>query len=261
MERQSNIGDLTEINPFNNPLCKNGKAASQIVLVGTIHLDKRAAPRLFELLKSLRPDALAVEISRFSLEYRLNNQRRWHERLSSIISKLPKRKRKHLRIRLLKRQISMPYEWEISKWYSKKYGLPIFPIDICEISKKELPLWSKELITIENLDFLTSQEDMDIESYFNIHREKALRTLTDGPFPNPLVFDKNWCKRERHLAKCLLNLSLRYGKVCYIGGWMHLIDGKGIVTLSKYVRAKTIKKFLIAGNRIIEIKKESIPNA
>jgi len=241
--KQYNIEALIE-----EPLFKG------IVLIGTIHLDLEARSTLFMLLERLAPACIAVEISRFSVDFRQKKQKHWNIKLNTLLKTIPPKDRGHYRIELLKRQINMPFEWTISKRAAWSLGIPSVPLDSSKISRKELPLWDKELLTADNLLFLINEPNKDIKEYFNFHYEKAkalfLNNCDMKCLFEQLVLDKNWCKREKTLSKRLLMLLEQYKTVVYIGGWIHTIEQEKFITLAKLVKPRVKARYLITGKEI-----------
>ncbi len=210
------------------------------------------------LLEKLAPACIAVEISKFSIDFRQKKQKSWHEKLENLLKTLPQKAKTHYRIELLKRQISMPYEWTISKRAASSLGIPSVPIDSGKISKKELPLWDKELITADNLLYLIDEPDINVNEYFAFHYKRAKAFLFNHwgmkCFFDQLVLDKNWCKREEVLSKRLLLLLKQYQTVVYIGGWMHIMEQKKFVTLARLVKPIVKARYLITGKEITPLK-------
>lgn len=210
--------------------------AAQLYLIGTVHLDKRAeAQGLYGLLCELRPQVILVEISPFSVAFRSAHQRQWLCTLWRIIKDWPAIKRRHSAIELLRLQLKMPFEWEIGRFYNKKYGIPLIPIDSSELAKEELPMWQHELLTEYNLHQLVRQPHLELEAYFADHYRMAQQLLGNTQKNRPAglqgcmkgllkwMKDEFWQKREGILAKRIERITQKGGKTAYIGGWMHLI--------------------------------------
>ncbi len=222
-----------------------------LTLIGTVHLDIDACHVLYNLLDRLKPSCIAVEVSCFSVAYRRKHQQRWLEKLNTIKKRLPEDKKGHFRIELLYRQLQMPFEWETAYKFAHIAGIPCIAIDCGEISRKELPGWDKELITESNLLLATAEPDQHINEYFSRHYRQALFYLANRDRPKDKfiksVFDNQWYKREKILGKRLLSLSLKYHKVVYVGGWMHLIEGRNIFNLANIVKMAVKERFLLTG--------------
>jgi len=223
-------------------------------MIGTIHLDIYAGTVLFDLLGQLRPECIAVEISSFSVRYRQKLQGLWLRRLRSILKEIPPSKRKHLRVRLLKRQLIMPFEWQVARKYGNFRSIPVIPVDSGEISKRELPSWKDELLNTDNILLAVSEQDISLDEYFSRHYDEAASHLLERKRPInqfiELVFDEQWCKREKTLAERIFGLCSTYKRVVYIGGWMHLLLPENLPSLARLTRAITRERFLITGNKI-----------
>ena len=223
-------------------------------MIGTIHLDICAGKILFDLLKQLEPECIAVEISSFSVRYRQKHQNFWLRRLGSILKELPPSKRKHLRIRLLKRQLIMPFEWQVARKYGNLRSVPVVPVDSGKISKRELPSWKDELLNTDNILLAVSEQDVSLDEYFSRHYKEAASHLLGRNAPInqfiELVFDGQWCKREKTLAERIFGLCSTHKRVVYIGGWMHLLLHEDIPSLARLTNAITRERFLITGNKV-----------
>jgi hypothetical protein len=123
----------------------------KLILVGTVHLDPEGRGGLYKILENLGPSILTVEISRFSVRYRLSNQERWLLRLRDLKHKLPEERRDHPGLNLLKLQLHIPFEWDVANRYSKANNVPCLAIDSGNLARNELPLWKSELLSRKNL--------------------------------------------------------------------------------------------------------------
>jgi len=233
------------------------KSESVIILIGTVHLDQEASSSLHLLLQSIKPACIAVEISAFSIRYRTRVQGAWLDRLAQVVQGLPVSKRRHLKIQLLERQLSMPFEWSTAKKYGEIGAIPVVPVDSGTISRRELPLWYVELLSEENLGFLVSDEDEPMESYFLGHYSKAERLLVHPERISEaycqLVFDEKWCKREELLVRRITNLSRLFTPLVYIGGWMHLINTPSKVTLASRLGPDKVERYLVTKRQAVKI--------
>lgn len=203
--------------------------STQLYLIGTIHLDKKAeAQGLHDLLCELCPQVILVEISPFSVAFRRAHQRQWLCTLWRITKDWPGEKRRHGAIELLRLQLKMPFEWEISRVYGKKHNIPVIPIDSSALAREELPLWQNELLTEYNLNQLVQQPHRELETYFAGHYLMAQQILchehercTQGLLK--WMEDEFWQKREGILARRIKRIAITGQKTVYVGGWMHLI--------------------------------------
>ena len=81
-----------------------------LILIGTVHGDPQGQARAGKLLHHLRPDLVTVEISPFSLGYRLKHGGRWQRQLAAALAELPAGAERHLAIQRLAAQVALPFE-------------------------------------------------------------------------------------------------------------------------------------------------------
>ena len=242
------------INPTNptNPKNPQPNKPNTLIIIGTVHLDIKASSRLIQLMETLRPTCVAVEISRFSVNFRKRHEQRWLKRFQELLERLPEKRRCHFRIELLKRQLRMPFEWECATRYCSSCNIPCHPIDSGDLSRQELPWWDKELLRLDNLILATEEPDEDLDTYFQSHYQRAkMALLKKNPSSNlvgGLVFDPHWCKRDEIISRRLMDLSKRHDRTVYIGGWMHLVDDGRSFSLGRLGRKLNSKMFLITGD-------------
>jgi len=237
----------------------DASSETPVTLIGVVHLDVEAKAPLLNLLKTLQPDCIAVEISWFSIKFRTLHEKQWLGRLEKILCSLPEDKRNHFRIKLLKRQLTMPFEWEVAESFGNDAHIKVVPIDSGAISQQELPRWNEELLSQDNLLLATSEPDEPLDDYFVKHYKRAAYYLTR---PNALpgaflqaVFDKKWQKREKFLARRILDLASKNRKVVYIGGWMHLLDDHNVINLVHRLRHVLKDRFLITGTTVHKLQR------
>jgi hypothetical protein len=232
-----------------------------LILVGTVHLDSEGRRDLYKIIENLKPSILTVEISRFSVKYRLSNQKRWLLRLGDLKHKLPKERWDHSGLKLLKLQLHTPFEWEVARKYNKANNVPCLAIDSSNLARNELPLWKSELLSRKNLLKITDEPDFDLDNHFReCHSLARIALTTPNHLPNPLhhlswLYDKFWEKREKTLAcrirkihgNGLLNpgFSSRISTHLHICGWMHLIAGAPRKTLADLLSDLTPMRILL----------------
>jgi hypothetical protein len=234
----------------------------ELILVGTVHLDPEGRRGLYKIIKNLNPSILTVEISRFSVRYRLSSRERWLLRLRDLKHKLPEERRSHPGLKLLKLQLHTPFEWEVAHRYSKANNIPCLSIDSGNLARNELPLWKSELLSRKNLLKITDEPDFDLDSHFReCHSLAKIALTTPNHFPKPLyrlswLSDRFWGKREKTLAcrirrihgNGLLNsascsrTSTHHVHIC---GWMHLMAGAPWKTLADLLSELTPMRILL----------------
>ena len=246
-----------------------------LILVGTVHLDPEGRRGLYKIIENLRPSILTVEISRFSVRYRLSNQEKWLLRLRDLKYNLPEERRDHPRLKLLKLQLHTPFEWEVALRYSEVNNIPCLAIDSGNLARNELPLWKSELLSRKNLLKITDEPDFDLDNHFReCYSQAKIALTTPTHLPKPLhhltwLSDRFWKKREKTLAcrirsvhgNGLLNPGSpsRTGtQHVHICGWMHLITGAPWKTLTDLLLGLTPKRMLLTRKENGELKVERL---
>jgi hypothetical protein len=198
------------------------------VLIGTVHLDSEGRNALKEAVTRVGARVITVEISRFSVRYRAAHEAHWLTELRKSQKDLAADRQEHSRLRLLERQLRMPFEWQAARELGEREGIPYIPIDCSDTARADLPLWSTELISAENLDIVTREPDFELENHFNTCHAQARGILTDESICEtdlrPLAWLKNpyWGRREKILAKRVRRIARLRAPMVHIGGWMHL---------------------------------------
>ena len=236
-----------------------------LILVGTVHLDLEGRKDLYKIIENLRPGILTVEISKFSVRYRLSNQEKWLFRLKNLIYKLPKERRVHSRLKLLELQLHLPFEWEVAYRYSNTNNIPCLAIDSGNLARNELPLWENEVLSRKNLLKITDEPDFDLDNHFRECHSQAkivLKTPNYLPKLHRLSWpsDRFWERREKTLAyrirgiygNGLLNpgsytrTNMHHVHIC---GWMHLIARSPWKTLTDLLSDLTPMRILLTRMR------------
>ena len=233
----------------------------KLILVGTVHLDPEGRGDLYKIIENLRPSILTVEISKFSVRYRLANQEKWLLRLRDLKHNLPEEKRDHPRLKLLKLQLHTPFEWEVALRYSEVNNIPCLAIDSGNLARNELPLWKSELLSRKNLLKITDEPDFDLDNHFReCHSRAKIALTTPNHLPKPMhhltwLSDRFWEKREKTLTcrirkihgNGLMNpgsssrTSTHHVHIC---GWMHLIAGAPLKTIADLLSRLTPMRIL-----------------
>ncbi|MEF3168795.1 MAG: hypothetical protein K6360_05605 [Deltaproteobacteria bacterium] len=209
-----------------------------LILVGTVHLQWEARSELSRLLHLLKPAAVTVEISPFSVAYRGQHEARWIALLEDHRRLLPKEQRNHPRVQLLERQIRLPFEWAEALAFGKRRGIPVVPVDTGELARKELPRWEDDLLSKANLLSQTACEAEPVELHIERRHAEAKRILSEpwnGPqahHPLRWLGEREWEKRERLLAQRVRRIHRIKRPLVHIGGWMHMVIGSPWLTLA-----------------------------
>lgn len=194
-----------------------------LILIGTVHGDPQGQDRAGKLLDRLRPDMVTVEISPFSLNYRLKHGGRWQRRLAAALAELPAGAERHLAIQRLAAQVALPFEVRAARESSRRVSVPWRPLDLGFLSRRHLPRYATELLSPANLEALLATADGDLEDFVAGEFRRARQAWAGDPrrrvFPNA----PETRRRERILARRLRALAARHRRVAHLGGWEHLV--------------------------------------
>ena len=206
---------------------RRDSANFSLILIGTVHSDPRGQARAGKLLHHLRPDLVTVEISPFSLGYRLKHGGRWLRQLAAALAELPAGAEGHLAIQRLAAQVAMPFEVQASGDYSRRVKVPWRPLDLGFLARRHLPRYGPELLSPNNLRALIATADGELEDFvagqFRRARQAWAGALRQRIFPGD---PESW-RRERFLARRLRGLVSRHRRVVHLGGWEHLVAWEG----------------------------------
>jgi hypothetical protein len=194
-----------------------------LILIGTVHGDPRGYERAWALLNHLEPDLVTVEISPFSLRYRLRHGPGWQRQLIRALAELPAGAVQHLAIQRLTAQVALPFEAKAARDFSRNRQVPWRPLDLGFLSRRHLRRYGTELLSPGNLRALLRTADGDLKEYVATEFQRARLAVRRPPrrFLNP--GDSEAERREGFLARRLRHLACRYGRVAHLGGWEHLV--------------------------------------
>jgi hypothetical protein len=198
-------------------------ANNSLILIATVHGDPRGYARAWALLNHLRPDLVTVEISPFSLRYRLRHGPRWQRQLTQALAELPAGAARHLAIQRLTAQVDLPFEVRAAWDYSRDCGAPWRSLDMGFLSRRHLPRYGAELLSPANLKALLSTPDGDLQEYVAAEFRRARLAVRRAPRRLFTSGDSGAGRREGFLARRLRCLASRYDRVAHLGGWEHLV--------------------------------------
>ena len=194
-----------------------------LILIGTIHGDPQGQARAGKLLLHLRPDMVTVEISPFSLNYRLKHSGSWQRRLAAALAELPAGAERHLAIQRLAAQVALPFEVRAAGDYSRRVNVPWRPLDLGFLSRRHLPRYAIELLTPANLWALLATADGELKDFVAGEFHQARQALAGAPQRRIFPGLPETVRRERFLARRLRRLVSRHRRVVHLGGWEHLV--------------------------------------
>jgi hypothetical protein len=198
-----------------------------LILIGTVHGDPQGPARAGKLLLHLRPDLVTVEISPFSLGYRLKHGRRWQRQLAAALAELPDEAKSHLAIQRLAAQITLPFEVRAAGDYSRRVNVPWHPLDLGFLSRRHLPRYETELLSPANLEALLATADGEPKDFVAGEFRRARQAWAGAPRRRIFPGVPETLRRERFLARRLRRLVSRYRRVVHLGGWEHLVTWEG----------------------------------
>ena len=202
-------------------------ANSSLILIGMVHGDRRGYARAGKLLAHLKPEVISVEISPFSLRYRLRHGAGWQRQLAQALAELPAGAAGHLALQRLAAQVALPFEVRAARDYCRDHGVACHPLDLGFLSRRHLPRYGAELLTLANLHALLTTPDGSLSEYVAAEFHRARLALAQAP-RRPFSPDApETRRRERFLARRLRRLASRHRRVVHLGGWEHLVAWQG----------------------------------
>jgi len=174
---------------------------------------------------------VTVEISPFSLRYRLKHESGWQRQLARALAQLPPDAVRHLAIQRLAAQVALPFEVKAARDYHHTHGAPWRPLDLGGLSRRHLPRYAPELLTPANLKALLASADGSLEKYVAGEFSRARLALAHSPRRLPTPGSPEILRRERFLARRLRTLASGHHRVVHLGGWEHVVawrDGPGL---------------------------------
>jgi hypothetical protein len=197
---------------------------SELIFLGTSHIDPEGYERLHAFLQRIKPQIIILEVSGFAILFRKTIGALYRK----ILLKRVKRYNLSMNAEIENaiRFFDIPYEYRASKRYARTHGARVILADISLLSFIRL-VPSYQLMRKKNIRSLSEPR----ENRFVVERKIAERVFTDG---DPLIRikasgftgDRLLMIREKILLRRIHKIISRYRsrKIAYIGGWEHLID-------------------------------------
>jgi hypothetical protein len=164
-----------------------------------------------------------VEISPFSLGYRLQHGRGWQRQLAAALADLPAGAERHMAIQRLAAQVALPFEVRAAGDYGRRANVPWRPLDLGFLSRRHLPRYETELLTPANLEALLTTADGSLADFVAGEFRRARQALAGAPRRRVFPCAPETVRRERFLARRLRRLVSRHRRVVHLGGWEHLV--------------------------------------
>jgi hypothetical protein len=216
---------------FGRPAISNVIINYSLILIGTVHGDPLGYARAEKLLAHLKPDIVTVEISSFSLRYRLKYGPGWQRQLARALAQLPAAAARHLALQRLAGQVALPFEARAAWDYHRRTKMPWRPLDLGGAARRHLPRYVPELLNPANLQALLATTDGSLDEFVAAEFHRARQALASPPRRLLTSGSGEVLRRERFLARRLRTLTFRYRRIVHLGGWEHLVawqDGPGL---------------------------------
>lgn len=228
-----------------NPAVSNLIADHSLILIGTVHGDPSGFARAGKLLAHLQPDIITVEISPFSLRYRLRHASGWQRQLTKVLSQFPPAAVRHLAIQRLVAQVALPFEVRAARDYHRSTGVPWRPLDLGGLARRHLPRYGPELLSPANLQALLATADGSLEEFIAAEFHRARLALVRSPRRLLTSGTKETLRRERSLARRLRTLASKYPCLVHLGGWEHLVTWQNAAGLWRYLADLQPRRLLL----------------
>jgi len=219
--------------------------ASHLFLVGTVHGDDWGNRKCLSFLDRFRPDLIFVELSPFGYVFRKRHQRSLSQMLLRNLKEAANASRtpfgealSNPRIRSIRRQITLPFEYRAAKAYALKTTARLLLVDDSRFSRQWIASWP-ELLSTQNLTILLSLQGpiLSTQASYQLARREVfegrsammheLRQSGDGEAL------KMWQRRENFMAGKIQTAMAAHKprRPVYLGGWQHLVNGGKLLSL------------------------------
>lgn len=196
--------------------------ASGLILVGTVHGDPKGHARVRRLLEQLRPHAVSVEISPFSVRFRARHELQWQRQLERSLAALPPEVKERLAVRRLAATVKLPYEWQAAVAFGRRHRVPVVAVDAGAPARRHLPRYARELLTPENLLALAALPNGPVTAWVAGEYQRARRCARRPLRWLPGEALAEMQQREEVMARRLRRLARRFRCLVHLGGWEHL---------------------------------------
>jgi hypothetical protein len=201
---------------------------TRLVMLGTIHRELSGGDALAQWLGILRPDVITLEFSEYGLWYRKTHSATLLRRLDGVTAEMEAEGEpvnEHA-IEAMRSYIGLPYEYVVASTYTEGYGLPLFLVDLDELSCLKLQGMG-ELINRDNLRLWFDAYEAGVSQG---GREQLLARLFFDKGTKTFPYTEEMLMRDRQIKERVSALMAghhdkRFVHVC---GWQHLADPKGI---------------------------------
>lgn len=179
----------------------------QLTIIGTVHLDPLGVDLLKKALDEIRPEYITLDVSNYAINFRQNLAEDFMARLAPFRradGMLP------ASLENVEAQIAIPFEVRAVDEWCKTYAL----IGNNNDSRIHLKLFERELMSPENLAYLSSESSLSLCTQVSRQWEKARASWRKLCAATPC---------DERITTILKRLLSQSGKsLCHITGWEHL---------------------------------------
>jgi hypothetical protein len=233
-------------------MAARGERASSLLMVGTVHRDPQGKARVLRLLQQENPAIISVEISPYSRIFRARKAVAFRTILRENLRRIHRDEGIPWREILSKSAIQAiflllkePYEWRAAEIYAQDAEIILKEVDLSRYSEEKLS-HLPDLVSGENLRALLRFSSPDLREQVEAEYHRA-RFLFDHP---PILWPKSpeTQERETFMAGEIRQL-FRFAqgrKVLHIGGWEHLLELFGAISLYGLLKDLRPKRVLLS---------------
>ncbi|MBT5022463.1 hypothetical protein HOK51_09135 [Candidatus Woesearchaeota archaeon] len=210
---------------YGKKVIKFDLSPSQVILIGTMHIDPKGEERLEKMLNHVKPDIITLESSPARREY----SRKVIDELRKIMK--IKQVDEESIDKLLSRTPYSPFEWRVCDKYGADHNVPVIGVDLPHILKQEHKSIEQSLGTYWNTRMMRwkvarinrilnsrernkfRQQQLDSIFYSNLLGDLCVTTISNGYIK----------ERDAHMYKEISKIKkFNPGKIiAFVGGWGH----------------------------------------
>jgi hypothetical protein len=203
-------------------------AARRFVMLGVIHREREGALLLSRWLERLEPDVVTLELSQYGVAFRRVNRHLMRIRIDEVADDL-KREGIAVNYDALRDFYSFadfPFEHEVAEAYTRKRGIPLYPVDMDLYSFLHLKRVN-ELLDKKNIRRVLSMPEAQEECV-----EKGLARLFFKKGVKAFSYTEEMYARDRYMRDRIALLMKHHAKgvFLHICGWQHLSDPQDVYT-------------------------------
>lgn len=192
--------------------------ATDLILVGVVHLDPKGRPALTRLLDDLEPRIITLELSPFALDARRRRAPGLARRLAT--HRLPDGNLPP-GLQGVAAQLALPFEWLAASDHARRTGARVVPVGDSTRSRHMWRLIGSELLSRRNLEILAGVPHPGLAADVAAELHEA-RHAHDHDHDHDC--DCSGTREDDGALALRIGLTTRScrGRVVHVGGWRHL---------------------------------------